>query len=78
VPWSRSPSRCSALVISARTSFTEAVTAESCTNALEVNRAISRATEVFPVPGGPQKITDESRSDSMSARRGLPGPSRCC
>src|SRR5690606_33273589 len=29
----------------------------------------------FPVPGGPQRITDESRSDSTSTRSGLPGPS---
>ena len=28
--------------------------------------------------GGPQRITDESRSASMSTRRGFPGPSRCC
>ena len=33
---------------------------------------------VLPVPGGPQRMTDDSRSDSMSTRSGLPGPSRCC
>ena len=33
---------------------------------------------VLPVPGGPQSTTDESRSDSMSTRSDLPGPSRCC
>ena len=27
----------------------------------------------MPVPGGPQKITDDSRSASISARSGRPG-----
>ena len=34
---------------------------------------MSRAMVVLPVPGGPQRITDDSRSASMSARSGLPG-----
>ncbi len=34
------------------------------------------ASVVFPVPGGPQKITEERRSDSMSVRNGLPRPRR--
>ena len=35
------------------------------------------AIVVLPVPGGPHRMTDDSRSDSMSDRSGLPGPSRC-
>ena len=54
-----------------------AVTADSCSNALAVWPAISRASVVLPVPGGPQRITDDSRSASISARSGRPGPSRC-
>ena len=34
------------------------------------------ASVVFPVPGGPQKIADDSRSDSTSTRSGRPGPTR--
>ena len=38
----------------------------------------SRAMVVLPVPGGPHRITDDSRSASMRTRSGLPEPSRCC
>ena len=34
---------------------------------------MSRARVVLPVPGGPQRITDDSRSASMRARSGRPG-----
>ena len=40
--------------------------------------AISRASVVLPVPGGPQRIIECSRPDSKATRSGLPGPSRCC
>ncbi len=59
-----------------RTSFTDALTADSGSNALAVVSAMSRASVVLPVPGGPQKITEDSRSSSMSARSGRPGASR--
>ncbi len=36
---------------------------------------MSWARVVLPVPGGPQRITDDSRSASISARSGWPGPS---
>ena len=74
MPWPRSPSRCSALATISRTSFTLADTADSCSYALAVWRAMTWASVVFPVPGGPQKIADDRRSDSTSTRSGLPGP----
>ncbi len=74
---SRCPSRSRAAAITSRTSFTDAFTADSGTNALVVASAISRASVVLPVPGGPQKMTDESRSASISRRSGRPSPSRC-
>src|SRR2546430_7936418 len=41
-------------------------------------RAMSRASVVLPVPGGPQKISECSCPVAMLADKGLPGPSRCC
>ena len=76
MPWPRSPSRCSAWPTTSRTSFTLADTADSCSNALAVWRAMTWASVVLPVPGGPQRITDDSRSASTSTRSGLPGPTR--
>src|SRR5262245_7855609 len=32
------------------------------------------ASVVLPVPGGPHRMADDSRSDSTSTRRGRPGP----
>src|SRR5205823_2998756 len=58
-----------------RTSFTPAVTADMVTNSLLVARAISMASVVLPVPGGPHRITDDSRSASIRLRSGLPGAS---
>ena len=78
VPWPCSPSRARARSATSRTSFTPAVTADSGSNAFSVAPATSRAIVVLPVPGGPHSTTDDSRSDSMSTRSGLPGPSRCC
>jgi hypothetical protein len=82
VPWLRSPRRCWARATTSRTSLTPAVTAESVSKALAVCPAITWARVVFPVPGGPQRITDDRRSASISTRRGArgrpggPGP-RC-
>ena len=78
VPRPCSPMRARARSATSRTSFTPAVTADSGSNAFSVAPATRRAIVVLPVPGGPQRITDESRSASMSTRRGLPGPRRCC
>ena len=77
-PGPRSPSRARARSATSRTSFTPALTAESVSNAFALTPATSRAIVVLPVPGGPQSTTDESRSDSIRTRSGLPGPSRCC
>ena len=46
-------SRSRARAITARTSVTLADTADSSSNAASVVRAITRASVVFPVPGGP-------------------------
>ncbi len=77
VPWPRSPRRARARSATSRTSFTPALTADRVSNALAETPATRRAMVVFPVPGGPQKTTDESRSDSIRMRSGLPGPRRC-
>ena len=77
VPLPCSPSRPRARSTTSRTSFTPAETADRGSNALLVAPATRRATVVLPVPGGPQRITDESRSDWMSTRSGRPGPSSC-
>ncbi len=56
---------------------------DSCGNSAEpgktacVNCAITSASVVFPLPGGPQKIIDVMRSPSILRRSNLPGPSRC-
>jgi len=39
--------------------------------------AMTRASVVFPLPGGPEKITDGKRSASMARRKSLPGPRMC-
>ena len=36
-----------------------------------------RANVVFPVPGGPEKITEGKRSASMARRSSFPGPRIC-
>jgi len=42
-----------------------------------VSRAISRASVVFPTPGGPHRMIDPSVSVSICRRNGLPGPRIC-
>ena len=39
-----------------------------------VTVAMMRASVVFPVPGGPQKISEGTRSAAMARRRNPPGP----
>ena len=63
--------------MTARTSRTPALTADSATNSRSVWAATTLASVVLPVPGGPHRIIDDSRSASISARSGAPGPSRC-
>ena len=77
VPWPLSTRLCRADSMTSRTSLTPAVTAESDMNWRFVWVATTRASVVFPVPGGPHRMIDESRSVSISARSGAPGPTRC-
>ena len=39
--------------------------------------AMTRASVVLPLPGGPEKITEGKRSASMARRKSLPGPRIC-
>ena len=63
--------------MTARTSFTPAVTAESSTKSRSAAPATRCASVVFPVPGGPHRIADSGPATppapSVSRRRGLPG-----
>ncbi len=64
-----------------RMSLTPAMTAESCMNSASARRAISRASVVLPVPGGPQRISECSwpllqRLAQRLARRRAPVPGR--
>ena len=77
VPCPRSPRRWRARSSTSRTSFTPALTALSCSKALLVWAAMAWARVVLPVPGGPQRITDERRSASTSVRSGWPAPNSC-
>src|SRR5438309_211065 len=61
-----------------RRSATPALTALSGTKCDEVTRAISRASVVLPLPGGPQRTIDPNRSSSMARRSSCSGPTRCC
>ena len=50
----------------------------SVTRCLAVLSARRRASVVLPVPAGPHRMHEPTRSDSASARNGAPGPTRCC
>ena len=75
----RSPRRwfCSAWAITPLISLMPLVTALKLMKLDFVLPAMIRARVVFPTPGGPQKIMEETRSWSMSCRSTLPSPSRC-
>ena len=70
-----------ACCITSRTSLTPAFTAESSTNFRPELCAIALAIVVFPVPGGPQRMTDVAPcSPGLSDARptsGEPGVRRC-
>ncbi len=76
----RRPCACAASARStaSRMSLTPPSTADMAMNCASKASAISRASVVLPVPGGPQRIIECSRPDSKATRSGLPGPSRCC
>jgi len=52
--------RCAASATASRTSFTPAITADSATKPALISAAKIRPSVVFPVPGGPHRISDES------------------
>src|SRR4051794_16076157 len=69
--------------MTARTSLTPAVIADSSTKRLLVALETTYARVVFPVPGGPQRITEDGPAgppdpSPTSLRRGEPGFRRCC
>ena len=70
--------RFSAASISRRRSDTVPPTAETSTNAAFVVSATTCASEVLPVPAGPNRITELSLSCSMALRSQLPGPTASC
>src|SRR2546421_10192562 len=60
-----------------RTSATVPEPAESVTNRALLAEATMPASEVFPVPAGPQSTMEPRRSAEISDRRGPAGPTRC-
>ena len=66
----------SASAITCRISFTPASTAEKVTKRAPTTWAMSSASVVLPVPGGPQRIMEWSRPASSDWRNTLPGPMR--
>ncbi len=76
----RSPrwSRCvAASATASRSSFTPDSTADSVTKRAPASVAITRASVVLPVPGGPHRISDGSSFASSARRSSFPGPSSC-
>ena len=65
----------SASAMTSRISLMPASTALNETNRALVVSAMMRASVVLPVPGGPHRMIDCSRSRSMASRSGLPGAS---
>ena len=68
--------RCSAVAMTSFTSLMPDSTALKATNSAFVRSAISRASVVLPVPGGPHRMIDCSRSRSIISRSGRPGVTR--
>ncbi len=65
---------CSASAMTSRISLMPDMTALNAMKCARVARAITRASVVLPVPGGPHRMIDRSRSCSIAARSGRPGP----
>src|SRR3989442_11750919 len=72
-----SPSRSRASATTRRRSATPEATADTGSKCELVIAAMMRARVVLPVPGGPQKISEGSRSSSMARRSNRPSPTRC-
>lgn len=66
--------RFSAALISRRRSDTVPPMAETSTKVAFVCSAMTCASEVFPVPAGPKRMTELKLSPSMALRNQLPGP----
>ena len=66
--------RSSAAVMTILMSLMPAITALKGTNRARVASAMMRASVVLPVPGGPQRTSEWSRSRSTASRSGVPGP----
>ena len=60
-----------------RMSLMPACTAESAMNSASQAAAISRASVVLPVPGGPHRIIECRARAAMASYSGLPGASSC-
>ncbi len=73
-----SSSRRSACATDSRMSLMPLSTAERATSSARVAAAITRASVVFPVPGGPQKISDGTWSVAIASRSKVFGPRMCC
>ena len=71
------PSRSPASLTTLRSSATPEPTALTGLKWPRLTDAISRASVVLPVPGGPQSTMDGMRSASMLLRSARPGPTRC-
>ena len=71
------PRRSRARPITACTSALPDETAESSSNADCVLAATMRASVVLPVPGGPKKIDEDTRSSSIARRSAAPSPTSC-
>jgi len=68
------------LSASAQTSFRSLIpliTALICTKWASVVFAMICANVVFPVPGGPERMMEESVSCSMAERSAVPSPTTC-
>ena len=74
VRWPRTRRAPSAAAITSLMSLMPASTALNETKRAFVRSATSRAIVVLPVPGGPQRMIDCSRSRSMASRKRPPGP----
>ena len=68
------PSRSRAPSTAARMSRTPELTALIVSKWACVTFAITRASVVLPVPGGPHRISDGTRSASIARLSTLPGP----
>ena len=69
--------RCVAAATTLRISATLLSTPLNLSNFAFVIAAMIWASVVFPVPGGPEKMTDGNRSASIARRRSLPGARMC-